>query len=92
MRWMAALAWRLPPRDSRCRCRWPEEARMGATRASAANAARLATRSGLSPAAGRSVAAVVIPTPCNTVRSTPRQQPLPGELVLHSTRGDSGLP
>lgn len=63
IRCRAALACRLPPRESRCRVRCPDEAGIGATPARAAKLARVPSRSGLSPAATRSVAAVTGPTP-----------------------------
>ena len=42
--WSARLSWRSPPRLSRCRVVWPEEAGIGATPASRAKAASERTR------------------------------------------------
>ena len=46
----AALAWRSPPRESRCRSVRPELTGMGAVPHRAANEAEERSRSGLSPA------------------------------------------
>jgi hypothetical protein len=61
--YMALFAFRLPPRLSRWRGVLPEDAGMGATPQRCAQAASERWRSGLSPAATRSVAAVPEPTP-----------------------------
>lgn len=52
--WRARLAWRSPPRPSRCRSVRPEEAGTGAAPHGVANAASVRRRSGLSPAATKS--------------------------------------
>ena len=59
----AQFASWLPPRFSRCRVTLPEDAGIGATPHKCANAASLRSRSGLSPAATSSTAAVSVPTP-----------------------------
>jgi hypothetical protein len=68
-RYRAAFACRLPPLLSRCRLVLPEEAGIGLTPHSAANAASDFRRSGLLPAVTSSVAAVSGPTPNTLTRS-----------------------
>ena len=63
MRWRAALAWRSPPRFSRCQLVLPEEAGIGLTPHNAAKEASERRRSGLLPAMTGRVAAVSGPTP-----------------------------
>ena len=63
MRYSAELAWRFPPRFSRCLTVLPEEAGMGATPHRCAQAASDLIRCGLSPAATTTMAAVSGPTP-----------------------------
>lgn len=58
IRHSALLAWRSPPRLSRCRTICPDEAWTGLTPHSAAKDASVFKRSGLSPAATSSAAAV----------------------------------
>jgi hypothetical protein len=59
----ALLAARLPPRFNRWRIVLPEDAGMGLTPHNEARARSLRSRSGLSPAATKSAAAVCGPTP-----------------------------
>src|SRR5215203_5321821 len=68
IRQRAWLAWRLPPRLSRCRVVLPEEAWIGATPHRSAKAASEVIRSALSPAATSSNAAVCVPTPWRATR------------------------
>jgi hypothetical protein len=63
MRCSAALAWRSPPRLSRCRLVLPDDAGTGLTPQSAAKAASEWSRWGLSPAVISSAAALLGPTP-----------------------------
>jgi hypothetical protein len=63
MRCRAEFAWRLPPRLSRRRRVLPEDASTGLRAHSAATQASLVSRSGLSPAATSSAAALSGPTP-----------------------------
>ena len=65
----AALACRFPPRLSRCRLVLPEDAGIGLAPHRAAKAASECSRSGLSPAAVRKVAAPSGPTPVIAVRA-----------------------
>ncbi len=67
MRHKALLAWRAPPGLRRCRVVLPDDAGIGATAHRCAQAASERRRSGWSPAAMRSMAAVSRPTP-NTAR------------------------
>lgn len=69
--WRAGLAWRCPPRLSRCRSVRPEEAGTGAAPHCAANAAFVPRYSGISPAVTKSPTAVSVPTPHNVTRSSP---------------------
>ena len=63
IRHSAWLAWRLPPRFSRCRTVCPDDAWTGLAPHSAANDFSDFIRSGLSPAAASSAEAVSGPTP-----------------------------
>ena len=63
IRHRAWLAWRSPPGLSRWRVTLPEEAGIGAAAHRCAQAASERSRSGWSPAATRSSAAVSAPTP-----------------------------
>lgn len=63
IRCRARLAWRSPPRDSRCRFVLPEEAGIGATPHRAANCAWVAIRCGLSPTGSSRVAGTRGPIP-----------------------------
>ena len=64
IRHSAWLAWRSPPRLSRCRLTLPDEAGIGAAPHRCAHELSLRSRSGWSPAAISSSAAVSEPTPC----------------------------
>ena len=66
IRHRAWLASRLPPRLRRCRRVFPEDAGIGATAHMCAQAASLRSRSGWSPAAMSSTAAVSGPIPASS--------------------------
>ena len=63
IRQRAWLAWRLPPRLSRCRTVRPDDAWTGLAPHNAAKDASVRMRSGLSPAVTNRAAAVSAPTP-----------------------------
>ena len=65
----ALLAWRLPPRLSRCRLVLPDDAGSGAAPHSIANAASEVRRSGFSPAVTMNWAAQSVPTPLISSRA-----------------------